>query len=395
MILKTNTLQYKLLNSQRIAEKNTELAIRNITSGKRINTAADDAAGLSISTRLTSLVNDKTMKTRNTQQEEDLLQTADGALSTVHDLLHRLKELSIQSQNGTLNPQDISSLQKEANNILSNIQKIEKNTTYNNIRIFDPNVLSLRTNLAPNFSDPGWKINKNAQIIDDNTLKVSGNGSPFSSSQIIVPATPNTLYSISAKINTGHIKLDWLDENKKSIPYNDGYNKWTESYGGTYAEGVSPPKARYMAILFDNGTQANGDFIVKDLFVEDKNAADNNTQKDSSPFANITSIALDFLGIKDLKLADHNSINQIDNAINLISTNRGNIGGAINTLNYRIDNYNTGIINEVNARARIEDASIEQESSSLLKEEIKIQLTSQLLVTDKTNTEKIFPLLQQ
>lgn len=108
-----------------------------LASGYRINRAADDAAGLTISENMRSMIRGLNQGSNNIQDGISLVQIADGALSEVHDMLHRMNELAIKSANGTNTEADRNAIQEEVDNLTSEIDRISKTTTFNTFQIFD------------------------------------------------------------------------------------------------------------------------------------------------------------------------------------------------------------------------------------------------------------------
>jgi flagellin len=107
-----------------------------LSTGLRINSAKDDAAGLQISTRLTSKVNELKKGLQNIKDGISFLETADGKLAIVLEHLQRAKELSIKAQNGTYSSKDIQAIQEEFDSIKSSIDQIINSSTFNNKEIF-------------------------------------------------------------------------------------------------------------------------------------------------------------------------------------------------------------------------------------------------------------------
>ena len=111
-----------------------------LSSGYRVNRAADDAAGLAISEKMRRQIKGLTQGTRNTQDGISMCQIADGALNEVSDMMHRLTELSVQSANGTNDEQDRQAIQQEVNALLDEIDRVSDTTTFNEIEIFKPDI---------------------------------------------------------------------------------------------------------------------------------------------------------------------------------------------------------------------------------------------------------------
>ena len=110
---------------------------RRLSTGLRISTAADDAAGLAISERLRSQVRSLEQAKRNANDGISLVQTAEGALNEVSSILVRLRELAIQSSNGSVSDQDKSTLQEEFSSLVSEVNRIGRSTEFSGIKLLD------------------------------------------------------------------------------------------------------------------------------------------------------------------------------------------------------------------------------------------------------------------
>lgn len=111
---------------------------RNLSSGSRINSAADDAAGLAISEKLKNQVNGYDVGTENAEKGNSVLNVADGALSTMYDSLSRIREIGIQASNSAIYSKDeLGMMQAEIDQIKQGIADIAKNTQFNGIKLLD------------------------------------------------------------------------------------------------------------------------------------------------------------------------------------------------------------------------------------------------------------------
>jgi flagellin len=125
-------------NAQRHLSATTDkiaTAMERLSSGYRINRAADDAAGLSISEKLTAQINGLDQAGRNSQDAVSLVQTAEGSLDEVHEMLQRVRELAVQYKNGTLSASDRLSIQSEVNQLSSEIERIGSSVEFNGIAL--------------------------------------------------------------------------------------------------------------------------------------------------------------------------------------------------------------------------------------------------------------------
>lgn len=113
-------------------------AMRRISSGRRINSAADDPAGLSISEKMEAQIRGLQQSSRNAQDGISAIQVADGALNETTSMLQRLRQLAVQASNGTLTDQDRKNIQIEVDELTSGINKIATDTEFNTIKLLDP-----------------------------------------------------------------------------------------------------------------------------------------------------------------------------------------------------------------------------------------------------------------
>ncbi len=112
-------------------------SMQRLSSGLRINSAADDAAGLAISQKLTAQINGLDQAGRNTQDGISLVQTAEGSLNEVQSMLQRIRELAVQYQNGTLSSSDRSAINSEVGQLTSEIERTGETAQFNNISLLN------------------------------------------------------------------------------------------------------------------------------------------------------------------------------------------------------------------------------------------------------------------
>ena len=123
-------------NLQSISDKVSQ-SMERLSSGYRINRAADDAAGLAISEKMRAQIRGLGQDQRNIQDGVSLVQTAEGALSTVHDMLQRVRELAVQFKNGSLSASNQSAIQSEVYQLASEIERIGNATKFNGISLLN------------------------------------------------------------------------------------------------------------------------------------------------------------------------------------------------------------------------------------------------------------------
>jgi flagellin len=145
----TNTASLNTYRSYAASQAGMEKNIERLSSGLRINKASDDAAGLAISDRMSNQIRGMQQANRNVQQGNNLLQTAEGAMNEVGNILGRMRELAVQSASDTVSNDDRSSIDLEFEQLKSEIDRIAKSTSYNGTGLIDGS----QDGLADNHTD--------------------------------------------------------------------------------------------------------------------------------------------------------------------------------------------------------------------------------------------------
>lgn len=143
-IINTNLAALKAQNGNRVAQAGLDTAMERLSTGLRINSAKDDAAGLAISQRMTADVRGLAVAIRNAGDGISLAQTAETAMGEVTNMLQRMRELSVQAATGTISGEDREALQAEVTQLISEIDNVAKRTSFNGISLLDGS----STNLA-------------------------------------------------------------------------------------------------------------------------------------------------------------------------------------------------------------------------------------------------------
>ena len=132
------------------ASKSQSLAMQRLSTGLRINSAKDDAAGLAISNRMTSTINGLSMAIRNANDGINMAQTADGALSQTTSILQRMRELAVQASNASNSADNRASMQQEVSQLKTQIDQIAKTTNFNDINLLDGSATKLDLQIGAN-----------------------------------------------------------------------------------------------------------------------------------------------------------------------------------------------------------------------------------------------------
>jgi flagellin len=165
MALDIQTNLASLQAQQNVAKNTTALqaSYQKLSSGLRVNSAADDAAGLAISENMKAQIRSYTVAQRNAADGTSMSQTAEGALGQIHDILGRMRELAMQGSNGTLGSTDQTNLNNEFRSLQDEVGRIQDSTQFNGIKLIastsggtqDPASVSLQVGLGGNVGATG------------------------------------------------------------------------------------------------------------------------------------------------------------------------------------------------------------------------------------------------
>lgn len=149
-VINTNIASLNAQRNLNSSQSATQTAIQRLSTGLRINSAKDDAAGLAISERFKTQINGLNQAVRNANDGISLSQTAEGALGAIGDNLQRIRTLSVQSRNATNSPEDRAALQKEVSQLTSEIDRVAKDTSFNGTKLIDGSFTSQAFQIGAN-----------------------------------------------------------------------------------------------------------------------------------------------------------------------------------------------------------------------------------------------------
>jgi flagellin len=165
MRINNNFMAMNMKNQMKKTNKLLSDKMEKLSSGKRINKAADDASGLSISQKMRAQIRGLDQASRNIQDAVSLIQTGESALDEIGDITHRMRELSVQAANDTLTNDDRDKIQNEINTLKDEINSIANNTEFNNIQLL--NGIIANDTYTRSF-EPAIEIPENGEIITQN-----------------------------------------------------------------------------------------------------------------------------------------------------------------------------------------------------------------------------------
>ena len=191
-----------LSNNLNQVDKKEKKQEERISSGKKINSAADDAAGLAMAEKMTALINGIGKGINNTYDMQNAIKTADGALSGISDGLKRIRELGVQASSGILSKDDKALIQEEINQTLQGINDIAKNTQFNGQNLLDGSFKDKQ--VAMNSNGSGTTVSIGAASTDAlgiSGFDVTGDSIDFSALDKAIDSVSTARTKIGAQIN--------------------------------------------------------------------------------------------------------------------------------------------------------------------------------------------------
>ncbi|WP_426071647.1 flagellin [Janthinobacterium sp. DSP2-3-3] len=261
------------LNSQRnlsTSQSALTTSLQRLSSGMRINSAKDDAAGLAISDRMTSQIRGMTQATRNANDGVSLAQTAEGALSTSGDILQRIRELAVQSSNSTNTASDRQALQTEVGQLGSELNRVAQTTQFNGQNLLDGSMGTANFQVGANanqlisasganfltntYGDNRVENDAVAVIATSNVTAGSVKVDGSLGSATITTATTDTAKSIAANVNKATASTGVTATAKTDMSLKLGAS---ESYSFTIASDNTAANATTVSFSMGGGTTAS------------------------------------------------------------------------------------------------------------------------------------------
>ena len=201
-VINTNSAALRAQNASRTASMSMSQAMERLSTGKRINSAKDDAAGLAVATRMTSDIRGLTVAIRNSNDGISLAQTAESAMGDTTNILQRMRELGVQSANGTISDGDRANLQIEVSQLKDQLGNIASRTSFNSISIVNGGAVNSTTGLTADSTftlQTGVKANETVQF-NIQSLKATDLGADRS--RAAIPTTTANVTTAQATYNT-------------------------------------------------------------------------------------------------------------------------------------------------------------------------------------------------
>ena len=387
-----NTNIKSLISQNALVKNNRALsgAMEQLSTGKRINSAKDDAAGLAISSRMTSQIMGLNQAVRNGNDSVSMLQTTEGAMIEMTNMLQRMRELAVQSSNDTYTEVDRGYLDLEFQQLKAEVNRITNDTEWNGMPILDGTV----QNDDGTFGKFEFQVGANDGQIITHTLSDMG----FRDDAQVVfqtgtPNAPDVSQESSLTLSGTYKAGDVIN-----VKIGDATTTYTVVEDDLTGEDDAENLATIAANLaLEAGTPFGGstvDVLDNVLIFTAETPGTGFTTKATNVLVDEGALK-NILSLTVLNNTDSNeSLRELDVALNRISTERAGLGAVMNRLTYAVDNLANVSLNTSESRSRIMDADYAKASSELARTQIISQAATAMLAQANQSPQSVLKLLQ-
>ncbi|MEO8187543.1 MAG: flagellin [Burkholderiaceae bacterium] len=373
------------LNAQRnlgTSQSSLMTSMQRLSSGLRINSAKDDAAGLAISERMTAQVKGLNQASRNANDAISLSQTAEGALSQVGNNLQRMRELAVQSSNGTNSQVDRDAMNAEFTQLSSEIQRVGEQTSFNGKTLLDGSFTGVSFQIGAN---AGQTITV-ASIANVQTSALGGTTTRDTGSTAVSGITgfANAIADGDLTINGTSVGAIAGAGNaqERAGQVAEAVNRVSAQTGvGASYDAVSGQVTLTSAAAITVG--GAGAAIAADTGLDDTNAA----------YVSTTTTGIGSLNVSSFTNSQM-SITQLDKALASVNSSRAALGAMQNRFDSVVANVQTASENTSAARSRIQDADFASETANLSRAQILQQAGTAMIAQANQLPQSVMSLLR-
>ena len=395
-IINTNTASTLAANSLMRNERAMATSMERLSTGLRINSAKDDAAGLAISSRMDSQVRGLNQAVRNANDAISLIQTAEGALTEVTNMMQRMRELAVQSSSDTYSTDDRTYMQAEFAALQTEITRVRDTTEFNNIVLLDGSTPTFTFQIG---SDATQTM---AVSIDDIAGAAGTNGTaiaaaitaPDGSAGQIAILDFGTDFSSMAE---GDSVMMTIGDQDFSYTVTAADVADLADAGDNNSDGVGDLLATKLAAIINANASMQGNILATSS-IDGTNQLTLTAVDVDNPFTVDVMVgatdATSVSGNISSQGAASTAITTLDTALDNISEIRADLGAFINRLTHAVDNLTNVSQNAEASLSRIRDADYAEETTELARTQIIAQAGTAMLAQANQSKQSVLSLLK-
>ena len=408
MKISSNITAMMIVGNMDKASKKSTTAMERLSSGMKINAAKDNPAGWAISNKLDVQSQGLNRANQNSMDAISLVQTTEGALNEIHDMLNRIRELSVQSINDSNTKSDRVNIQSEIDELISEISTISERTDFNGIKLLDSDekvMIQTGANAYESMEISGkdTKLDDVRAILSDYSVMKNKDSETVGKIVDAIKAAEPVEDKYVSLINYAledEITADKLTPIKKIIDnYNfDGSKPELESLLNDIKSSTSETEVKNKIMDYNNTNNSSLFNTIKGI-IDGSNEKDNELVKEISDALNTTgdkiNLIKDILNKPEPNEQDtlDNLLNKVDRAIENVSKIRGVLGAYQNRLEHTVANLGTSEENTIASLSRIQDADMAEEMSEYTLQNVIAQSGNAMLAQANQRPQQVLQLL--
>lgn len=407
-VINTNVKSLQAQNAMTVNNRNLSHAMQSLSTGRRINVAGDDAAGLAISEKMTAQVRGLNQAVRNANDAVSMIQTAEGALVEVSNMLQRMRELAVQSANDTNTADDRAHLDMEFQSLKNEINRVVKNTQWNGMNLLDGsflrNVSTTESGAAAGTYVSGemrFQIGANAnQLVKHTFADFDDQVAVAQVSKVTMIENTDlagTAYS-GKTLGSGDVLRVTVNNTVLSITPASSSSADATTLATLLASAINESTALSQLV---SATAASGTVTFTSLVKGTEFSVLTNLRPNQSSEGVTTTTYNSSKGWSTIAGAgvmnqtdSQKAINTLDAGLQIVSKSRAQMGATINRLTYAADNLMNSSTNMQASRSRILDADYAQTTTELARTQIVQQAATAMLAQANQQPQTVLALLR-
>jgi flagellin len=361
--------------------KDMEISMERLSTGKRINGASDDAAGVAIASRLTAEIKGTNQAIRNAMDGQAMIDTAEGAHQEIVNLLQRMREIAVQAGNDSNDANDRNNLETEYNNLVDEIDRIATVTSWAGKALMNGSNSSSASGSGSGSASFTFQIGSGTNNADTVTASIGA-----MRANVLGVATTYADADTSASATGNSAKITVTSNNVTTTKLT-----LAASSGGASNHSVTVDGTAFSFQSAATNTTAASNAIGLAAAID----ADSRLSATASgAVVKITKAATSTTSDLDTSAEAQTAITNIDAALQTVNTQRASLGSISNRLDSTVNNLTNITSNLQAGRGRIEDADFAAETTSLAKSQILQQASTAMLAQANASKQNVLSLLQ-
>ena len=407
-VINTNVAASISANAMKSNQRDMSQTMERLSTGLRVNSAKDDAAGLAIGTRMDAQIKGLNQAARNANDGISMMQTVDSAASEMTEMFQRMRELAVQAQTGTLSTNDIANLNGEFAALASEVDRLANDTTFNGLNVMDSGQ-SMSFAVGADEADT-----ITVALSDFNLANGGGTAAETLSSLAQLIASQANLRTdlasggtVSISDGTNVISIDMNDVIEANQDGSLVASTVTSAQVATALNAKAAADDDFTGVIAASGTSG----LAITQKVGQSASSDTYTLTTSGSGVTSTSAAMSagttgslngalganlsaYSNTASVTVSSAGTIAQIDTALDGISTARATLGSTIARLEFTVDSLQNASLNNQAAKSRIMDADYAAETTELARSQIIAQASTAMLSQANQQSQTVLALLK-